>query len=237
MAPAQGHSKGTKRGSEAFWRRALLVQTPGWTSPPAGSLLTFFLLHVDGSVGEDGGVSLQGVVVRAIVLLVLERAVLAGLLCREGTVAKSSGPGKAWGAAPHARTRGRAHRRHTTRVCTQLRFSRYLSSALPPSGSGGGTRCSSLSCCLFPRPGSERSPGCSRTQPGSPEQRRKVGWSGDSPRGARNDITSERQSWRGNAASSPQFPGKVKKRNHREQAANEGFISPGAQRSQLQNFL
>lgn len=70
--PAQGHSKGTKRGSEALWSRSLLIQTPSWTSPPVGSLLTFFLLHADGGVGEDSGVSLQGVVVRAIVLLVLE---------------------------------------------------------------------------------------------------------------------------------------------------------------------
>ena len=97
--------------------------------------------------------------------------------------------------------------------------------------------CSSLSCCLFPRPGSERSPGCSRTQPGSPGQRGEVGRSGDSPRGAREDIASEKQSWRGNAASSPRCQGKVKKRNHREQAGNKGFISPGAQHSWLQNLL
>lgn len=50
----------------------MLVQISGWTSPPAWSLLTFFLLHTDGGVGEDTGISLQGIVVRAIVLLILE---------------------------------------------------------------------------------------------------------------------------------------------------------------------
>lgn len=46
-------------------------------------LLTFLLLHLDGGIGEDAGVSLQGVVVGAVVLLVLEGAVLAGLLCEQ----------------------------------------------------------------------------------------------------------------------------------------------------------
>jgi len=81
--PAQGHGRGTEQGQRHCVRRSLLIQTPGWTSPPARSLLTFFLLHPDGGVGDDGGISLQGVVVGAIILLVLERAVLAGLLCRE----------------------------------------------------------------------------------------------------------------------------------------------------------
>lgn len=71
----------------------------GWASPPARSLLTSPSLHADGGVGEDAGVSLQAVVVRAIVLLVLEGAVLAGLLCTQ------RGPGKARGAAPHGHTR------------------------------------------------------------------------------------------------------------------------------------
>lgn len=144
-------------------------------------------------------------------------------LQREGTWLQSHQDQEKLGEPPHihTHTRSRAHGRHTTCVCTQLHFSRYLSSALPPSGSGGGTCCSSLSCCLFPKPGSERSPGCSRTQPGSPGQKGKVGQSGDSPQGAREDITSERQSWRGNVVSLPWCQGKVKKRNSREQAANE----------------
>ena len=61
-----------------------LIQTPGWTSPaPPRSLLTFILLHTDGGVGEDAGVSLQGVMVGAIIILILEGAVLASLLCGE----------------------------------------------------------------------------------------------------------------------------------------------------------
>lgn len=61
-----------------------LIQTPRWTPPaPPRSLLTFILLHTDGGVGEDAGVSLQGVVVGAVIILILEGAVLASLLCGE----------------------------------------------------------------------------------------------------------------------------------------------------------
>lgn len=61
-----------------------LIQIPGWTSPsPARSLLTFVLLHTDGGVGEDTGVSLQGVVIGAVIILILEGAVLTSLLCGE----------------------------------------------------------------------------------------------------------------------------------------------------------
>lgn len=61
-----------------------LIQIPGWTSPaPPTSLLTFILLHTDSGVGEDTGVSLQGVVVGTVIILILEGAVLPSLLCGE----------------------------------------------------------------------------------------------------------------------------------------------------------
>lgn len=61
-----------------------LIQTPGWTSPaPPRPLLTFILLHTDSGVGEDTGVSLQVVVVGAVIILILEGAVLTTLLCGE----------------------------------------------------------------------------------------------------------------------------------------------------------
>lgn len=87
----------------------------------------------------------------------------------EGTWLQSHQDQKKLGDQPHMHTHMGQGPWETHR--TQLCFSQYLSSALPPSGSGGGTCCSSLSCCRFPRPGSERSPGCSHTPPGSPGQR------------------------------------------------------------------
>lgn len=61
-----------------------LIPIPDWTSPvPPRSLLTFILLHTDGGVGEDTGISLQVVVVGAVIILILEGAVLTTLLCGE----------------------------------------------------------------------------------------------------------------------------------------------------------
>lgn len=163
-----------------------LIQTPGWTSPaPPRPLLTFILLHTDSGVGEDTGVSLQVVVVGAVIILILEGAVLTTLLCGERGHSCEVTRTDLGSSSRHTHTRSRAHRRHRT-ICTQLCLSCYLSSAPPPSGSGAGTSCSCLSGCLSPRSGSAHSPGCSHTQPGSPG-RGGVGWSGTPP-GGRTDT-------------------------------------------------
>lgn len=63
----------------------------------ATSLLTFLLLHLDGGIGENTGVSLQCVVVGAVILLILEGAVLIGLLCKQiwNTIIRLWSPGLA----------------------------------------------------------------------------------------------------------------------------------------------
>lgn len=86
------------------------------------ALLTFILLHTDSGVGEDTGVSFQCVVVGAVIILILEGAVLTSLLCRErGQGCEVTRTRKALGGSPVCTpTRSRACRTHHMWLCPAL---------------------------------------------------------------------------------------------------------------------
>lgn len=190
-----------------------LIQIPGWTSPAGHALLTFILLHTDSGVGEDTGVSLQRVVVGAVIILILEGAVLTSLLCGnrehgcEVTRAR-----KALGSSPECTaTRSRACRTHHTWLCPALLLTvPFFSSStiwiwrwqelqfpfrLPVPQVWQRTQSRMLSHTAW-KPWAEG-----------------VGWSGTPP-GVGEDTASEGQSWRGSSLSQSQSKVRVKKRCH-----------------------
>lgn len=99
-----------------------LIQILGWACPAGHPLLTFILLHTDSGVGEDTGVSLQRVVVGAVIILILEGAILTSLLCGDrGHGCEVTRARKALGSSLMCTpTQSRAHRTHHTWLCPAL---------------------------------------------------------------------------------------------------------------------